>query len=1009
MTIQPHRLAEGGLVNRERPLSFSFNGARMLGYEGDTVASALLANGARIVSRSFKYHRARGIYGIGPEEPNAIFTVADAVGGRRTPNMRATLTPLAEGMQIFSQCGWPSPRFDIGALAGTVSRMLPAGFYYKTFMRPARLWMFYEKLIRRAASFARAPDELDSDDYDHRYMHADVAIVGGGPAGLAAALAAAESGARVAVMEMRPHWGGDLTDGANGEIEGKPAAEWARAVAKKLSQTKNAEMLLQTTAQGYFDCNYLTAVQESPAPGLRQRLLKIRAKEVVVCAGAIERPLVFAGNDLPGVMSASAVRAYIHRYGVLCGRRILFLTNNDSACEAALAAADAGASVDVADIRHHPEGHWQLRLQDRGVSYYSGCGVAGLLRTANILAARLAKLAPDASALAAGGEFREHAYDIVAVSGGWTPTVHLFSQSRGKLKWDSKCGAFVPDESHCINPCAAAGAASGVFSLSGCLKSGWEAGLRAAQKAGCENKTKTNARDKAPKAAAPPAEYPPQFVPLLPATHPVGRGPGKHFVDFMNDVTAADIQLAEREGYRSAEHMKRYTAAGFGTDQGKTGNINALVLLAQARGISPAEAGHTTYRPQYTPVSFGAVTGSDRRELFSPERGTPMHSWHLAHGAVFEDVGDWKRPYCFLREGEDAAEAVRCECIAARSGAGIMDATTLGKIDVQGPDAAAFLDIVYTNNISSLQPGRARYGMMLRETGMIYDDGVCARLGENRFHITTSTGHAAGVMNWLEEWLQTEWPNMRVFCTSVTEQWAVVALAGPKAREVLKKAGASENLTAEDFGFMHIREGTVAGAPARVFRVSFSGELALEINVPARYGLHIWRALIAAGREHNIRPYGTETMRVLRAEKGYIIAGQDTDGTVTPADMNLGWMISKTKKDFIGKRSLSRPDMLRAGRFQFVGLLTAEKEKPLPEGAYLLREKRARLPADAEGYVTSSYKSATMERAIALAMVKDGFARGGETLYAALPNGERPAATIADPVFYDKEGARRDG
>ena len=999
-----NRLESGGLIDRDNPLSFTFNGAKMRGFAGDSVASALLANNVRIVARSFKYHRPRGIYGIGAEEPNAIFTIADQGGGRRTPNMRATLTTLTDGMRISSQSGFPSVHFDIGALFGAASRLLPAGFYYKTFMWPPKLWMFYEKLIRRAASSARAPIEADSDNYDHRYVHTDVVVVGGGPAGLAAALAASDNGARVMILESRQHWGGDLTDGEDGGIDGKPAPQWAQDAARELASRKNVIMLANTTAQGYHDYNYLIAVQESPTPQVRQRLLKIRARRVIIAAGAIERPMVFAGNDLPGVMSAQAVRAYIHRYGVLPGRRILFFTNNDSAYSAALAAHSAGARVDIADIRRHPEGYWQGRARERGLDVHLCCGVAGLSRAANALTVQLARLLPDGSALASGGEFSSHGYDVVAVSGGWTPTVHLFSQSRGKLKWDGKCGAFIPAAVDVLNPCAVAGAAAGVFSLTGCLKSGFDAGLAAAQSIG-NGKNSTSA--KAPESPAPPPEYPPFFAPLLPAMHPVGRGPGKHFVDMMNDVTAADIQLAVREGYDSAEHLKRYTAAGFGTDQGKTGNINALVLLAQARGIAPKDAGHTTYRPQYVPMSFGAVTGENRRELFAPARGTPMHPWHLQNSAVFEDVGDWKRPYCFVREGEDNAAAVRRECLAARRGAAMMDATTLGKIDIQGPDAAAFLDMIYSNNIASLQPGRARYAMMLHETGMIYDDGVCARLAAGHFHITTSTGHAAGVMNWLEEWLQTEWPHLRVFCTSVTEQWAVITLAGPKAREVLAAAGAGGNLLDADFGFMHIREGEVAGVPVRVFRVSFSGELAFEINVPSRYGLHVWQAIYRAGSAFDIAPYGTETMRVLRAEKGYIIAGQDSDGTVTPADMNLGWMVKK--KDFIGKRSLSRPDMLRAGRHQFVGLRTMDDKTPLPEGAYLLADKDAALPSVAEGFITSSYFSATLERPIALAMVKGGLSRGGEILYAALPDGSRPAAQITGPVFYDKEGARRDG
>ena len=1001
-----NRLSAGGRIDRSRPLQFTFNGETMTGFAGDTVASALLANGVRTVARSFKYHRPRGIVAAGAEEPNAIFTMGQ--GAHHTPNVRATLTPLSDGMTVRSQSGWPSVNFDVGAVLAAAGRMLPAGFYYKTFMWPPKLWMFYEKYIRRAASSAAAPKELDADSYAQQHAHCDVLVVGGGAAGLAAALTAGQSGARVILAEMDFLLGGDLLSHNDEEnIDGKPVGEWLRQTEKSLRQMQNVTVLTQTTVQGYHDYNALIAMQTLPAENfatarLRHRLWKIRARQVVIATGAIERPLVFADNDRPGVMLASAVRTYINRYGVVPGKNILFFTNNDSAYGAALEAQAAGARVEIADLRPDAEGYWQTRAHSNGIALRLGYGVCGTRYANNFLAVQLARLSAGGDALHVDADFSSRAFDIVATSGGWTPTAHLFSQARGTLAWRNWLGAFAPEQAHPINPCVVAGAVNGAESLSTCLREGAEAGASAATDAGY---AATAVR---PGAKADAVLCPPLFMPFVPTSHPLGCGAGKHFIDWMNDVTAGDILLAAREGYESVEHMKRYTAAGFGTDQGKTGNINALCMLAYARKMSPEEVGHTTFRPQYTPLSFGAVTGRNRRELFAPIRRTPIHDWHEANGAVYEDVGEWKRPCYFPAAGESMAQAVARECRAARNGAAIMDASTLGKIDIQGPDAAAFLDMIYTNQMSTLKNGRCRYGMMLREDGMVYDDGVAMRLGDEHFHITTSTGHAAGVLTWLENWRQTEWPHLRVYCTSVTEQWAVIALVGPAARDILS-AATEMPLSAEDFPFMSLRTGDVGGVSARVYRVSFSGELAFEINVPARYGLYVWEVLHKLGRRHNITPYGTETMRVLRAEKGYIIAGQDSDGATTPIDMGLSWMLSKKKKDYIGKRSLSRLDLMRQGRPQFVGLLTQDPNKVLPEGIYLTADENMQPPFATEGYVTSAYLSPTLNRSIALAMVKDGFSRHGETLYAATLDGDKIAVNICDSVFVDKEGKRQNG
>ena len=1000
MTVR--RLDSGGRIDRARPLNFSFNGKKMQGFAGDTIASALLANDARVVARSFKYRRPRGIFAAGAEEPCAIFTVG--AGGRRTPNVRATLAELADGMEVRAQSGWPSVNFDAGALLSHAGRMLPAGFYYKTFMWPPKLWMAYEKVIRRAASGARAPDCADSDFYAHRYAHCDVLVAGGGPAGLSAAMSAAASGARVILADMNPELGGDLLAAGEEEIDGMPAARWLEKTTQTLAGMDNITLLPRTTVQEFYDYNMLTAAEELPpgAAGPRRRLWKIRAAQVVVAAGAIERPLVFADNDRPGVMLADAVRVYINRYGVLPGRKILFFTNNDSAYRGALAAQAAGAfRVEIADIRGDINGYWQTRARDSGIAVHTGYGVCGVLMTGADLSVRMSKLSPGADFLA-GGEISS-SYDVIAVSGGWTPTAHLFSQARGTLAWNDRHGAFAPEAAHPVNPCRACGAAAGAMLLAECLRDGAESGAAAAQACGF-----SRAKAAPASAAAEAVEAPPLFAPFVPTRHPPGQGPGKHFVDLMNDVTVGDILLAAREGYDSVEHMKRYTAAGFGTDQGKTGNINALTVLAHARGMAPKEIGHTTFRPQYTPLPFGAVAGADLGELFAPVRRTPIHEWHESRNPVWEDVGEWKRPCYFPQSGETMAAAVARECNAARTDAAMMDASTLGKIDIQGPGAAEFLDLIYTNAAGTLKNGRCRYGLMLREDGMVYDDGVLMRLADEHFHITTSTGHAAGVMNWLEEWLQTEWPHFRVFCTSVTEQWAVIALAGPKSREILA-ALTDISLAADDFPFMSLREGKVAGVLARVCRISFSGELAFEINVPARFGRYVWEKIWAAGGAHGITAYGTETMRVLRAEKGYIIAGQDSDGATSPIDMGLSWMLSKKKKDYIGRRSLARADIARSGRPQFVGLLAEDPQEVIPEGAYLAASATAAPPFAAEGYITSSYMSAGLSRSIALAMIKDGFSRHGETVYAALLDGRRIAAKITSPVFWDEEGARRDG
>jgi sarcosine oxidase subunit alpha len=1001
------RTASGGRIERAVTLNFSFDGRPYQGFAGDTLASALLANGVHLMGRSFKYHRPRGVLAAGSEEPNALVAVRrDAA--RYTPNLRATQVELYEGLSAHSQNRWPSLAFDVGALNELLAPFIPAGFYYKTFMWPRRAWAaLYEPRIRAAAGLGTAPTLPDPDRYAQRFAHCDVLVVGAGPAGVAAALAAARAGARVILCDEQCEFGGSLLSeaaDAAARIEGRSGQAWLAASLAQLAAQPHVTLLPRTTAFGYFPHNLVGLSErltehlpQPPADLPRERQWQVRAREVVLAAGAIERPLVFPGNDRPGIMLAGAAASWLHRYGVLPGTRAVLVTATDDAYETALALQRAGVFIaTVADVRAG-ESAAASGARAAGIPVMSCATVLGSSGRRRVSALRLAQL-KEGSIVST----QTQPCDVVLMAGGFTPSVHLYSQSRGKLEWDEELQAFLPGAPAERVRCA--GACRGVFALPAVLCDGAAAGEAAARDALAPGRTgvwpagalQRDSTTLPPPAGAGAVHASAACRGALPCP-PGARG--RAFVDWQNDVTTKDLALATREGFRSIEHVKRYTTTGMATDQGKTSNLNALGIVAASLGKAVPQVGLTTFRMPYTPVTFGSFAGMARAQLFDPVRTTPMHAQAVAHGAVFEDVGLWKRARYLPRGAEGMHAAVARECRAVRAGCGLFDASTLGKIEVVGKDAVTFMNRLYVNAWDSLAVGRCRYGVLLRDDGFIYDDGVVARLGRDRFHVTTTTGGAPRVLALMEDYLQTEWPELSVWLTSTTEQWAVLAVQGPKAREVL--TGLTDvDLSAAALPHMGMATGRICGVPLRLFRVSFTGELGFEINVPADYGAAVWQAVEAAGAAHGLTVYGTETMHVLRAEKGYIIVGQDTDGTVTPDDAGLGWAIGKNKPDFVGKRSLQRAALRASGRRQLVGLASEDPQLVLEEGAQVMGDGARPL-----GHVTSSYHSVALGRSIALALIAGGRARLGETLHVPLPGG-RAAAKVCAPVFYDPQGAR---
>ena len=1005
------RLAVGGrFLNRSNSMKFSFNGASMNGIEGDTLASALLANDQVLVGRSFKYHRLRGVVASGAEEPNGLVNLGE--GGKFEPNARVTTTELFDGLVSKSQNHFPSLEFDVGVLNNYAARLLPAGFYYKTFIHPRAAWKHvFEPIIRKSAGLGAAPTEKDDDIYEHFYAFVDVLIVGGGVAGLQAAKVAGLAGLKVLLIEQTAHWGGRApVDG--GEIDGENVEDWVKNTLQDIENMSNVCVRSRCMGAGVYDHGYALAYERltdhtPDETGPRHRLWRIRAKHIVTATGAIERPLSFAGNDLPGVMLASAVRDYAVNFGVAVGEKIVVVTNNDDAYRTALALQNAGVDV-AAVVDARPEGGGDLMAQtkDVGIEVLKGMGIAKVKGTKRVSSVGICAQDGD------GSVTREISCDSVAMSGGWSPIVHLWSHCGGKLNWDAGNACFRPDPTRApLNQhgqafVSAIGSANGEFYLSSALE---DTDSRMKSLLGMLGGTAVNAD--APSA---PIEA---EVPLLPVWQMPAKADyklrSKMWLDFQNDVKVSDVQLAAQEGFESVEHTKRYTTLGMATDQGKLSNINGLAVLADSLGADIPAVGTTTFRPPYTPISLGSIAGEASRDLFQPVRKTPIYDWNDENGAYWEPVGQWRRPYCYQQNGESVEDAVNREVKNTRQALGLLDASTLGKIIVKGPDAGKFLDMMYTNVMSTLPVGKCRYGLMCNENGFLIDDGVVARMSEDTWLCHTTTGGAESIHGHMEEWLQTEWWDWKVYTANVTEQYAQIAVVGPNARKLLEKMGGMD-VSVEALPFMEWRDGKLGasgvierGFDVRVFRISFSGELSYEISVPASQGLAFWEKLLELGAEFGIMPYGTEALHILRAEKGFIMIGDETDGTVIPQDLGMSWALSKKKEDYLGKRAQQRSHMTDPKRWKLVGLETLDGSV-LGDGAYAVASgTNENGQSNVQGRVTSTYHSPVLERGIAMGLVLNGPDRMGEVLEFTNPGGAFVKAKIVDQVFYDPSGEKQ--
>ncbi|MEJ6752364.1 MAG: sarcosine oxidase subunit alpha family protein [Amylibacter sp.] len=999
------RLSKGGrLIDRSKSVEFTFDGKRLNGYEGDTLASALLANNQRLVGRSFKYHRPRGIVASGPEEPNAL--VGLGAGSKFEPNQRATTTELFAGLHSKSQNAWPSLEFDIGGINRIMSRVFPAGFYYKTFIFPRFAWKhIFEPFIRKAAGLGAAPTEKDADKYEYFYAHVDVLIIGGGSSGLAAALEVGRSGAKVLVLEQKNTWGGRApVDGV--VIDNEKSEEWINKALAELESMPNVSLKNRTMGAGVYDHGWATGYESltdhMPSKvGPRQRLWRIRATRILTTTGAIERPLSFAGNDLPGVMLAGSVRDYIVDFGTSCGDIMVLATNNDDAYRTAIAQCEVGLKVAIIlDARSNVTGELPNKARSMGIRVETGMAISKVKGSKGVSGVSICLQAGE------GIPIEEIKCDVVAMSGGWSPIVHLWSHCGGKLNWDNDNAMFRPDADR--PPLGAdgsgfvivGGSANGYLKADDSIKDAISQGKIVAKQVGFKPiKSKNITVDVEAEAEIEQIWQMPQGMSV--------KLQAKTFLDYQNDVKVSDVRLAAREGYESVEHTKRYTTLGMATDQGKLSNINGLAILADSLNAEIPNVGTTTFRPPYHPISMGSIAGDARGELFKPIRKSPIHNWIEANGGFFEPVADWRRPYCFQQNDEPVKDAVKREILNTRTNVGLLDASTLGKIIVKGPDAGKFLDMLYTNLMSNLKIGHCRYGLMCTENGFLSDDGVVARLDENTYLCHTTSGGSDRIHAWMEEWLQTEWWDWKVYTANVTEQYAQIAVVGPNSRKLLEKLGGMD-VSPEALPFMRFTEGTLGGIKVRPFRISFSGELSYEIAVSASDGQAFWNICMEAGKEFGIQPYGTECLHVMRAEKGFIMIGDETDGTVIPQDLNMQWAISKKKDDFLGKRAHLRSHMSDPSRWKLVGLKTVDPNVIIPDGAYATDGKiRDSGVKNMIGRVTSTYFSPTLNRSIAMGLVEFGPDRMGEIIDFPTLDGKIIKAEICNQVFLDPEGERQ--
>lgn len=972
-----YRLDMGGHIDRSQTVQFRWNGRKLVAFAGDTIASALLANGVAIVGRGLKLHRPRGIFSLGIEEPNALVTLGR--GAELEPSARATMIPVREGLEVHAQNAWPSVRLDAGRALDLVAPLWQAGFYHKTFTWPS--WEFYERWIRRTAGIAQAPRRRDPARYDAVNAHCDLLVVGGGPVGLLAAQVAARAGLSVFVAEQDLECGGRLL-ATNVLINEAPVTVWFASVLGELAASRNVSLLTATTAFGLYDHGHAGLLQRldlrKPVSAIRQRYWRVHAKQTLLATGAIEQPLVFERNDLPGVMLAGAVRQYVNRYAVAAGRQVVFATNNDSAYLAALDLVAAGAPVRLL-IDSRAEAPVQL------AGWLSRQGVE--VRVATRIVRALGRSRLRAVTLSSGEEI---ACDALGVSAGWAPAVHLYSHARAPIGFDDERRTFLPRDPKL--PLLTIGSVNGCATLA----EGFADAMRAV-----EQLLARTGRSAEGLVAWPRVEEPPVST----RVGELGRAPSRRedleWLDLAHDVKVADVRLALDEGYEHVEQVKRYTTCGMAPDQGKTGNQNALLTIAELTGRNPADVGSVTFRPPFTPVTLGAIAGREVGERYAPRRQLPAHVAHEALKPRWWEAGGWMRPACYPRAGESAHAAVQREAAAVRAGVGIFDASPLGKIEVTGSDAARFLDRFYINSVAKLPAGRVRYGLMLNENGIIIDDGTVGCLDRNHFVVTTTSGAASRIAAWLEEWRQCEWPDLDVFITPVTTHWATVAVAGPRARQLLARFRTDIPIDWRSLPHMSLAEGRFAGVLARIYRVSFSGELGFELNVPARYGAALWRELLRAGEDLGVTPYGIETVLLLRLEKGYLHVGVDTDGTTTPADVGWGEVAARKKSDFIGKRSLARTDNQRPDRLQLVGLAVEDANALVP-GAHL---RLAGTQEGSDGWITSAGLSPALDKPIALAMLRGGRARIGEKV-TVHDLGKTGTAHVVEPDFFDPEGKR---